>query len=629
MHSSWTLNEPSENVIGSDGETWAYRSVEELTNDLGFSSESLADPELSDGVQLAEQIRALQLAQVVIKQSLDRRIANARQHQNALRPVNKLPAEVLSAILHQFIANASIFDHFTSLFIVAGVSAHWKSVVDSTPSLWSFVSSNHTKLQLDRALKKSGRTPISVACRYTGDVLTATSKQGSRDFLRSIQSTDRQWDELALHLPTIGHLQAFLKVQLPHLRKLDINVAYPSSAPLDLFGGKRGALEDVRLTNAYLEWDSEALSRLQRLQLDYREASYSGPSLTQILWLLQQNPRLRSFSWSGSIPHNTPITRAIPTITLSHLTKLSLREVSEFGVFKILESIDAPSCSQFTIQCDSGDGDTELLSHLQRFLPNLKNSLQQAATISVCLGPSSFHYHCVPKTPDCPSKLDFKFERAESFSLFEWFAEQLHDFSVITPPINIRFDPRFDFTCDDTILPTLFRLRNVVSVTVADRVVGPCRLLKWLSRPITSQGNTPSWPFPNLREMELGQSNLLIRDVLSFFRSRYPVSSPIILSGRLVRLQTLRLVGRGWQDNSAEQDLKRILLGTEYSLKRSSWVHVPCKVNDDSVDVGDEESSCDSYESYESSMVDSETASETDYSDASESEDSEDEIGDE
>ncbi|KIO20752.1 hypothetical protein M407DRAFT_29601 [Tulasnella calospora MUT 4182] len=565
--------------------------------------ESLADPELSDGMQLAEQIRALQLAQVVIKQSLDRRIANARQQQNALRPVNKLPAEVLSAIFHQFIANASIFDHFASLFIVAGVSAHWKSVVDSTPSLWSFVSSNHTKLQVDRALKKSGRTPISVAYR--------------------------QWDELALHLPTIGHLRAFLKVQLPHLRKLDINVAYPSSTPLDLFGGKRGALEDVRLTSAYIVWDSEVLSRLQRLQLDYREASGSGPSLTRLLWLLQQSPHLRCFSWSGWIHHNMPITRVMRTITLSRLTKLSLREVSEFGVFKILESIHAPSCSQFTIQCKSQDCDTELLSQLQRFLPSLKNSLQGAATISVCLGPSTFHYHCVPKTPDCRSKLDFKFERAESFSLFEWFAEQLHDFSLITPPIDIRFDPRFDFTCDDTILPTLFRLRNVVSLTVADRVVGPCRLLKWLSRPITSQGNTPSWPFPNLREMKLGQSNLLIQDVLNLFRSRYPVSSPIILSGRPVRLQTLRLVGRGWQDNSAEQDLKRILLGTEYSLKRSSWGHVPCKVNDDSLDVRDEESSCNSYESYESPTADSETASEMDHSDASESEDSEDEIGDE
>ncbi|KIO29861.1 hypothetical protein M407DRAFT_21113 [Tulasnella calospora MUT 4182] len=593
MQSSSRLTEPSENVIDEISNNLILAVAEVNRGNSGLRCESLADPELSDGVQITEQIRALQLAQAVIKRCLDRRIANARHHQNALRPVNKLPAEVLSAIFHQFLANFPISNHFQFLFIVVEVSVYWKSVVDSTPSLWSFVSSNYTKVQVDRALQKSGRTLISVECRYMGRVLTADLKQGSRDFLQRMQSTDRQWDELALHLPTIGHIRAFLEVQVPHLRKLDIKATNPSSKPVDLFGGKRGVLEDVRLTNAYLEWNSETLSRLLRLQLDYREASNSGPSLTQILWLLQQSPRLRCFSWSGWIPHNTPITKAIPTTTLSHLTRLSLSEVSEFGVFKILESIHAPSCSRFAIQCNSRGGDTELFSQLQRFLPSLESSLRQAATISVCLGPSSFHYHCVPKTSDCPSKLDFMFERTELSSLLEWFTEQLQESSLRTPPIDIRFDPLFDCTRDDNILPALFRLRNVVSLTVADGVVGPCRLLQWLSKPTQSQGSTPLWPFPNLREIELGQnkSNLLIQDVVNFFSSRYPVNLKIDMPGRPVWLQTLRLVGWGWRDDYwAEDRLKRILLGTEYSLMNKMWLHEPCKINVDFVDLRGEES---------------------------------------
>ncbi|KIO20753.1 hypothetical protein M407DRAFT_29602 [Tulasnella calospora MUT 4182] len=621
MQSSSKLTDPSENVIDDVLDKLISAIAEANRGNSRLRCESLTDPELSDGVQLTEQVEALQLAQVVIKRGLDSRIAKARQHQNALQPVNKLPAEVLSAIFHQFLATFPISDHFKFLFIVAEVSVYWKSVVDSTPSLWSFVSSNYTKVQVDRALQNSGRAPISVECRYKEDVLTADLKQGSRDFLQRMQSTDRQWDELALHLPTIGHIRAFLKAQVPHLRKLDIKAANPSSKPVDLFGGKRGVLEDLRLTKAYLEWNSEALSRLQRLQLDYREASNSGPSLSQILWLLQQSPRLRCFSWSGWIPHNMPITRAIPTITLSHLNRLSLREVSEFGVFKILESIHAPSCSRFVIQCDSRDGDTELFSQLQRFLPSLESSLQQAAAISVCLGPSSFHYHCVPKTPDCPSRLDFMFERTEILSLLEWFTEQLQESSLRTPPINIRFDPLFDFTRDDNILPALFRLRNVVSLTVADGLVGPCQLLQWLSKPIISQENTPSWPFPNLREMELGQnkSNVLIQDVVNFFNSRYPMNSKIDMRGRPVWLQTLRLVGWGWRDDYwADERLKRILLGTEYSLMEKMWLHEPCKIHEDFVDTRDEESICYTVRvgSPESSVV-SETASEMSFSDTS------------
>lgn len=199
----------------------------------------------------------------------------------------------------------------------------------------------------------------------------------------------------------------------------------------------------------------------------------------------------------------------------------------------------------------------------------------------------------------------------------------------MTSPIKIRFDPRFDFTRNDNILPALFRLRNVVSLTIADRVVGPCRLLKWLSRPIRSQGNSASWPFPNLLEMELGQSNLLVQDVFTFFHTRYSLDPPRDLRSRPVWLQKLRLIGREWRDNSAEQALKRILLGTEYSLKISSWVHVPCKVNEDSVSVGDEDSRLYSHDSDESSIVDSETTAETDDSGTSESEDSEDETGEE
>lgn len=297
--------------------------------------------------------------------------------------------------------------------------------------------------------------------------MTATSKQGPREFLQRIRSTGRQWDGLALHLPTMSHLRDFLEAPQPHIRKLGITVAYPSSKPVDLVGGKRGFLENVKIRNAYLKWDSEALSSLQELRPDYREAIEISPNLSQILWLLQRSPRLRCFSWSGLIDDDMPISKITRATTLSRLTRLSLKDVSEFSVFKLLESIRVPSCSHFTIHCEAQDGEAEVLSQLQCFLPCLRNSLQRAATISICLGPYSFHYHCVPQTPDCSSKSDIKFERTDPSSLLEWFAEQLHEFSPMTPPIKIRFDPRFDFTRNDNILPALFRLRTLSATQMA------------------------------------------------------------------------------------------------------------------------------------------------------------------
>lgn len=569
------------------------------------SSTSLGDPDLSDPVQLAEHIRAFQLAQIVIKRGLDRRIAGAKRHWNALQSVNKLPVEVLSAVFHQLLAMVSTFDHFTSLFNIAKVSVRWRSIIDSTPSLWSFVSSTFPKAQADRALKKSAPLPVSVACRFPGYLLTATSKQGSRNFLQKMQSTSRPWDELTLHLPSIGHLRTVLEAPASHLRKLGIKVRHPSSKPVDIFGGTRGVLEDLSLTSAEIKWDSSALTRLRRLQLDYQDKWYAGPTLTQIIWLLQQSPILHFFAWSGRVRHHST---SLPTgkITLSHLAGLSLKGVQASDVSVILGLIHAPSCRHFTLHCnsDSKDSYSRLMVPLQRFLPSLRNSLQQAATISVCLGLSSFHYHCIPPSCDSSTQLDFKFEGEQPYSLLEWFAQHLHDITLKTPPINIRFDPRFDFT-RDTTLPSLFRLRNVVSIKLADRVVGPCRLLQGLSRPLGSQGGSEFWPCPELADIEMAPSNLLIRDVLDFVRSRYVEDLGQGCPRRPPVLKTLRLVGYEWGDGfQGDRDLKDILRelrGTKYSLERSAYVHEPCEISEE---PSDDEAS----DSEGSSAVDSDSA---------------------
>ncbi|KAG9048520.1 hypothetical protein FS837_012710 [Tulasnella sp. UAMH 9824] len=622
MRSSSKIAEPSKNVIDKISSSLISAVAEANQGNSRLRCTSLADPNRYDGVQLAEQIRALQLARTVIKRSLDQHIADARRHRNALQPVNKLPAEVLSVIFHQSLTTVSVHNHFTSLFVIARVSARWKFVVDSTPSLWSFISSTYPASQVERALQMSARTPISVACSFIGDALTSTSKYGSRDFLQKMQSTGRQWDELSLHLPSIGHLRKVLEAPAPYVRKLDIEVAYPSSDSVNIFGGRRGVLEDVKLTTARIEWDSEALTGLRRLQLDYREGDEAGPTLTEILWLLQRSPRLRSFSWSGRSLQDSPDSVMVDTITLPYLSSLSLRGITVPGASKVLASIHAPSCHHLTLHCKSEVGDTPLLSQLQRFVPVLRESLNYAP-ISMCLGPSSFHYHHVSTNPNTSINFDFKFEGTKPYLLLDWFSQHLYDSNHNSPPVNIRFDPRFDFTRDDSIFPALLRLRTAASLTIADRVVGPCRLLEWLSRPDGSRGVGSYWPFPLLRELVIGQSNLLVQDILDFVCRRYVEYLPIFSREGPPRLLTLRLVGRGWQGRSARHALEEIMLGADFKVQRSSWVHVPCQVNEDPLDVGDIESASDTDGSSESSSEDSETGSEMVFSDTSESESSE------
>ncbi|KAG8940671.1 hypothetical protein FRC04_005083 [Tulasnella sp. 424] len=609
------MNEPSEIIIAEISKSLVSAIAEANKWNYQLCCKNLSDPKLSSGVHLAEHIRALQLAEVVIKRDLNRLIANARRHQNALQPVNKLPDEVLSVVFHQVAATVPISNHFTSLSNIAVVSARWKSIVDSTPTLWSFVSSTYPESQVDRALKKSARTPLSVACRFKGDELTASLKYESREFLRVMQSKGRHWDELILRLPRIGHLRSFLEAPLSHLRKLDVKVEYASPKKLNLFGGQRGVLEDVKLTNANIEWDSEAFTGLRTLQLDY---SASGdpdvlPSVTQLSWMLAHSPRLRLLSLSSLTPDDS--TPDDPII-LPNLTRLCLKDMSSHSAAAILRLLRTPSCTHFTLHCFSDTVSTALLDQLEGFLPPLRNSLQQAASISICLSPDSFHYHSTPESSESPSKLDFILNGGPTYIPLEWFCYYLHEYNTECAPIHISIDPRFDFIRSDTILPSLFRLRNVVSLKVADRVVGPCRLLEWLSKPNSIQGGQELWPFPNLVEVEIGQSNLTFRDIQGFVRRRYV--EPSGQKQRVVRLKVLRTVGKHWDDPWVQPEIKRLLPETDCSFRKSSWVRVYCEINEEFTDTEEEESDSGASVSHESSIVGSETGdSDSGLSDAS------------
>ncbi|KAG8914784.1 hypothetical protein FRC01_003911 [Tulasnella sp. 417] len=564
MENSPKLTKPSESIIDNISNVLLMAVAEANQGDLRLKCKSLGDPDLSDSTQLDEQIEALELAQVVIKQSLDRRLARARRQRNTLQPVNKLPPELLSVIFHQVLAMVSIFDHFTSLFNVAKVSGRWWSVIDSTPSLWSYVSSTYPNAGVERALKKSGSSPVSVAYRSREPELTATTKRGSRDLLRTIMATGRPWDELILHLPTVGHLRRFLERPAPHLRKLDIEAYGVSDTIVNIFGGKQVGLEDVRLIGPRIELKSEALTGLRRLELHYDRGGF-GNRTPELVWLLERNPGLQYFSWSGGYW----IDEFVPpdTISLPHLTEVSLKE--PMGPI-LLNLIHAPSCRRFTLRCNSlqEDRHLSLLPPLHRFLPCFRNSLQQSAAISICLGGSSFHYHCAPLSPDS-SMLNFKFDNKQPYPMLEWFCQELHGIDINTPPIHIHFKPRFDFT-RDTTLPALFRLRNVVNVKLAESLVEPVWLLRGLSKPNGAQREF--WPFPELAELEMTLNNLRIQDVLDFIRSRYVDELPQGAPKRPPMLKTLRLIGYKFTESEAEQELERILSPQVYSLENPVWI---------------------------------------------------------
>ncbi|KAG8987215.1 hypothetical protein FRB90_003539 [Tulasnella sp. 427] len=252
---------------------------------------------------------------------------------------------------------------------------------------------------------------------------------------------------------------------------------------------------------------------------------------------------------------------------------------------------------------------------MERFLPSLRQSLQHAASISICLAPSSFHYHSIPTYPESPSRLDFELASflpaQRSHIALDWLSEHLHGSGITTPPIDLHFEFGFDFTRDDRILTYFSRLESVTSLKVADRVVGPCRLLEWLS-----EQPTPSctWGFPNLINLEIGPSNLLLWDIMKMGRKRYGTEEGP------TKLKSFVVVGNEWPDvELMPEAIHRAFPGVECSHERASWKHMVCKINVDTEGDSRNDEEQDDAVSETSWQVDSETTDETGNSSVEES----------
>ncbi|KAG8987217.1 hypothetical protein FRB90_003541, partial [Tulasnella sp. 427] len=232
----------------------------------------------------------------------------------------------------------------------------------------------------------------------------------------------------------------------------------------------------------------------------------------------------------------------------------------------------------------------------------MKRSIQHAASISICLGPTSFHYHTIPTHPESQRRLDFKLEGTQRpYAPLDWFSKHFHGSCVESPPIALRFDREFNFTQDETLMNSLSRLMNslsrlmnslstlmnslsrlqtVTSVKVADRTGSPCRLLSWLSK-------QPTQRFPTLVEMEIGQSNLSVENIRDFAQRRYGGKE------KPTELRNLVVIGNDWTDFSVTKQVSNALPTTICSFQRTSWKHIPCRVNeelerDDEGDEGDD-----------------------------------------
>lgn len=107
--------------------------------------------------------------------SLENKRRELKSRENAytslLSPIRRLPPEVLGKLFSDCCGLAQLYpSQLPMLFTLSMVCAYWRTVIQSTPSLWSTISANitamsHLKL-MDKYLEYSGQLPLSISVQY-------------------------------------------------------------------------------------------------------------------------------------------------------------------------------------------------------------------------------------------------------------------------------------------------------------------------------------------------------------------------------------------------------------------------------------------------------------------------------
>ncbi|KAG8951485.1 hypothetical protein FRC04_006017 [Tulasnella sp. 424] len=132
---------------------------------------------------------------------------------NSTFPISELPSELLSLVLHyslpEFDALESVWEYgecqpyITRLFSLRHVSTLWRDLIDSTPSLWTLVSSTWSPEAIKMVLCRSGSCPLIIH-HPSPDLPDDPDKdevEFAREFLRIVNPHRPRWAIAIFQLP--------------------------------------------------------------------------------------------------------------------------------------------------------------------------------------------------------------------------------------------------------------------------------------------------------------------------------------------------------------------------------------------------------------------------------------------
>ncbi|KAG9031123.1 hypothetical protein FS837_003096 [Tulasnella sp. UAMH 9824] len=238
-------------------------------------------------------------------------------------------------------------NHPSTLFLPKFSSSssfqYWKEVIDSTPELWTRISSVfHPKLQ-EMILQNSRNQHLYVVYEDGNDWDTNPDKEENLAAFESmVEPLACRWKALKYYQGSSANNDRLVSLPMPNLTCIQIDGAPWRDQPITLDAPK---LSDVHVSNCSLNW--KYLSGLRDLSL-----RNTDPTLNTLMTILRASPGLRSLSLEKMSldvePNGFP--DSMSKILLPQLHTLRIERGSTQSTSFLLDWIEAPSLETVRVE---------------------------------------------------------------------------------------------------------------------------------------------------------------------------------------------------------------------------------------------------------------------------------------
>lgn len=441
---------------------------------------------------------------------------------NTAACICRLPVELLVKIALYFVHDPSpTSTQPRRIQTLTLVSRLWHDIMETTPQVWTFLSTRFPPKYTPMAIRKSKTAGLTITQSHlffdlTSDNPNALARQALVEIYR--------WHlvDLTMNSPDEDMLKA---LEHPASRiasfRLWIKDAVAIIWPINLFAGHAPLLRSVALIDVPIAWNLWDFQRLWSLSLISTE--YMLPSTSELIRILQGCPDLETLHLEAT--DSSPTERHIIRIPLLKLRSLKLIYLPPAMLHSVLESIHAPRCSTLQFRCNftQGSPGAFLPSHdaLSSRFPSIDRLIREAHHAEV-RDPTQLSITYTVEEKGADAMFGSTCAQCDLAHTLDWLRE-------INPrlgetPVNLAFETARAGNHD--MLSLLDRSFTVISIRVLSDWMGDeaegdnTQLMNYLGFR-RSYGSLQRWPFMHLRDFGIWSGHCAITVLVAMVRNRF------------------------------------------------------------------------------------------------------------